>query len=73
MIWVAIGCMAAVESLLIWLIIQQQKFHVEQTKALVDRLMSRDITEFKRAENPPPPRVVIKREEPTEDLGRILG
>jgi hypothetical protein len=73
MIWVAITCMASVELLLIWMIIQQQKFHVEQTKSLVDRLMSRDITEFKRAENPPPPRVVIKHEAPVENLDRILG
>lgn len=72
MIWVVIGCMAAVEAVLLYMLIKQQAFHVEQTKALVDRLMSRDITEFERAKNPPPPRVVIKRDEPTEDAARIF-
>lgn len=56
------------------LLIYQQRFYSQQIKDLVDRLMSRSIGEFEQAKRAPaPPRVVIKPEEPQENLDRILG
>lgn len=69
----ALIAMGAVEALLIGLIVYQQWFHAKQTKDLVDRLMARDLNDYERAKKPTPPRIVIKKDEPVEDLGRILG
>lgn len=63
------GCLAVVIGLLVY----QQRFYSQQIKDLIDRLMARSIGEFERAKNPPPPRVNITKEEPLEDLGRIVG
>lgn len=55
------------------LLAYQQWFYSKIIKELIDRLMARSIGEFERAKNPPTPRVIIPKEEPTEDFGRILG
>lgn len=55
------------------LMVYQQWFLSSQIKALVERLMARSLHEYEQAKHPPPPRVVIKRDEPLEDFDRILG
>lgn len=68
---IAVLCIAllAVTGLLIY----QQIFFARQIKDLVDRLMARSIGEFERAKNPPPPRVVIPKQEEYENFDRITG
>lgn len=62
------------EAALIGLLVYQSWFFGTQVKALVDRLMSRDIVQFEQAKNPPPPRAQVMRvEPPVEDFDRILG
>lgn len=56
----------------IGLLVYQQIFFSGQIKGLIERLMSRSLHEYESAKNPPPPRVIVKHEEPTEDLGRIF-
>ena len=56
------------------LLIYQQQSYSKLLKDLVDRLMARDLRDYEQSKNPPPPRVVIKKDAPpTEDLNRILG
>ena len=62
------------EAALVGLLVYQSWFYGAQIKALVDRLMARDISQFEQAKNPPPPRQPVMRiEPPTEDFDRILG
>ncbi len=62
------------EATLIGLLVYQSWFYGQQVKALVDRLMARDISQFEQAKNPPLPRpVVVRPEPPLEDFDRILG
>lgn len=67
---IAVLCIAILG--LIGLLVHQQLFWSKQAKDLIDRLMARSIGEFERAKNPPPPRVVMPPDIPTENFDRIF-
>jgi hypothetical protein len=62
--------MDAVVSLgLVGLIVFQQAFYLRQIQKLIDKLMSRDLTEYQRAVTPTPPREKQPEYQPfAEDL-----
>lgn len=60
---IAIGVLGG---LLAW----QNFFWMKVTRELTNKLMSRDFTEYKHAESPPPPpQRHVRAPEPDEDLG----